>query len=141
MRSTATDALGSWPGWQYTAGGTTYGVKNDADSTNDGYAWGTTNGQLEIDIQHAFQTVRRALTSAQTIYTTMTGYSYYYVGIGGEIGYDAANQFPNSIPLSSKPFTAEPEATRTSNRSSTAAPPAASNTSARVDRARTIGGR
>jgi type II secretory pathway pseudopilin PulG len=105
FENAGTNAIGSWPGWQYTAAGTTYGVRNDGTTTNDGYQWGTTNGQLEIDIQHAFQTVRKALTSSQAIYTTMTGYSYYYVGIGGEIGYDAANQFPNSIPLSSKPFT------------------------------------
>jgi prepilin-type N-terminal cleavage/methylation domain-containing protein len=105
FENTTTNAISSWPGWQYTAGGTTYGVKNDGNTTNSGYQWGTTNGQLEIDIQRAFQTVRKALTSSQAIYTTMTGYSYYYVGIGGEIGYDDANQFPNSIPLSSKPFT------------------------------------
>jgi hypothetical protein len=32
------------------------------------------------------------------VYTTLTGWSYYYMGHGGEIGYDAANGYPNSIP-------------------------------------------
>jgi hypothetical protein len=35
----------------------------------------------------------------------MTGFSYYYIGIGNEIGYDSANNFPNSIPVSTRPFT------------------------------------
>jgi hypothetical protein len=95
----------TWPGWTYVVGGNTYGVKNDGNLTNKGYAWGTTNGQIELDVQRAFQMLRNALTSSQVVYTTMTGYSYYYIGIGGEIGYDAANQFPNSVPVSSKPFT------------------------------------
>jgi type II secretory pathway pseudopilin PulG len=99
------NASAAWPGWTYTLGGTLYGVRNDTNRTNDGFAWGTTNGQIELDVERAFQTVRNALTSSQAIYTTMTGWSYYYIGIGGEIGYDAANQFPNSIPLSAKPFT------------------------------------
>ena len=96
---------GLWPGWKYTVAGTNYGVKNDGTANNDGFAWGTTNGQIELDVERAFQTLRNALTASQAVYTTMTGWSYYYIGIGGEIGYDAANQFPNSIPLSTKPFT------------------------------------
>jgi hypothetical protein len=97
--------IGRWPGWSYTVGGTNYGVINDGNPDNDGYAWGTNNGQIELDVNRAFQMLRNALTSSQVVYTTMTGYSYYYIGIGGEIGYDAANQFPNSIPLSTKPYT------------------------------------
>jgi type II secretory pathway pseudopilin PulG len=95
---------GLWPGWKYTVGATTYGVKNNGTANDDGWDTGG-SGQLEIDIQRAFQIVRNSLTVGRSIYTTMTGFSYYYVGIGGEIGYDAANQFPNSIPLSTKPFT------------------------------------
>ena len=34
----------------------------------------------------------------------MTGWSYYYIGIGGEIGYDFANEFANSVPVLGKPF-------------------------------------
>jgi hypothetical protein len=98
------NAIGTWPGWLYPAAGT-FGVRNNGTPTDDGFAWGTTNGQIELDVERAFQTLRNALTASQAIYTTMTGWSYYYIGIGGEIGYDAANQFPNSIPVSSKPYT------------------------------------
>lgn len=104
----AVNAGATWQGWAYAGG---MGVKNlDGNSTNDGWIVATTNpadgpfGQLEIDIPRAFQTLRTALTTSRTIYTTMTGYSYYYVGIGGEIGYDDANRFPNSIPVSTMPF-------------------------------------
>lgn len=113
FENNSTNASGTWPGWTYTVGGKTYGVRNDGNTTNDGESWGagaltppqTQNGEIELDVQRAFQTLRTALTSSQAIYTTMTGWSYYYIGIGGEIGYDSANQFPNSIPVSSLPFT------------------------------------
>jgi len=34
-----------------------------------------------------------------SLWTSMTGYSFYYVGIGGEIGYDASNGFGSGIPV------------------------------------------
>jgi prepilin-type N-terminal cleavage/methylation domain-containing protein len=107
-------------GWYYTIGGTQYGVKNNPaafaphsdNRWDDGWTTNTGGqptpppfGQFEIDMPRAFQILRSSLTSSRAIYTTMTGFSYYYVGLGGEIGYDAANQFPNSIPVSAKPFT------------------------------------
>ncbi len=109
--STTGDASGNWPGWKYTVGSTTYGVKNDGTNTNDGWTtnangFGSTPpGQLEIDVPRAYEVVRTALTASRAIYTTMTGYSYYYIGIGGEIGYDQDNQFPKSIPVQAKPYT------------------------------------
>lgn len=51
-----------------------------------------------------YQILRTAVARTNAVYTTMTGFSYYYVGIGNEIGYDADNGFPNSIPASSRPF-------------------------------------
>jgi type II secretory pathway pseudopilin PulG len=81
-----------WPGWsQY--------LHNDDNADND--AW----SNMEIDVHRAFQMVRTALISSSVLWTTMTGYSYYYMGIGNEIGYDAANNFPNSIPISTMPYT------------------------------------
>ncbi|MGH9421404.1 MAG: hypothetical protein ACRD3J_15605, partial [Thermoanaerobaculia bacterium] len=96
FENASTDAGATWPGWTYTVGGNRYGVRNgDGNTTNDGESWGTRsggpspgqtqNGEIELDVQRAFQTLRNALTSAQAIYTTMTGWSYYYIGIGGEI--------------------------------------------------------
>lgn len=104
----AANALGTWPGWSYRApiGGTAYGIKNNSsDATDDNDGWNTQDGYLEIDVPRIYQILRTAVVRTHSIYTTMTGFSYYYVGIGGEIGYDSSNGFANSIPLSAKPFT------------------------------------
>jgi hypothetical protein len=103
------NAAATWPGWSYAAPALSsnwYGIKNntaDTTTTNDG--WATPDGYLEIDVPRIYQILRNAVIRPNAVYTTMTGFSYYYVGIGGEIGYDQANNFPNSIPVSSKPFT------------------------------------
>lgn len=99
------DASATWPGWEYRAplGGTRYGIKNDGTGDNDG--WNSRSGYLEVDVPRIYQMLRTAVVRSHAVYTTMTGFSYYYVGLGGEIGYDASNGFANSIPLSAKPFT------------------------------------
>lgn len=116
--NSSTNALNTWPGWSYRApiGSTPYGIKNNSgDSYEDNDGWSTdpanpdnnpgTPGYLEIDMPRIFQIYRTALVRPRAIYTTMTGFSYFYVGIGGEIGYDSSNGFANSIPVSSRPFT------------------------------------
>jgi type II secretory pathway pseudopilin PulG len=79
------------------------GVKSDGDANNDG--WYADNDMIEIDVNRTLQILRASVLRAQSVYTTLTGWSYFYVGVGGEIGYDAQNNFPNSIPVSSKPYT------------------------------------
>ena len=95
-----------WPGWSYDGpptSGNWFGVKNrDNDAGNDG--WNSKSGYLEIDVPRIYQILRTALMRTNTVYTTMTGFSYYYVGLGNEIGYDASNGFDDSIPVSSRPF-------------------------------------
>lgn len=81
-----------WPGWQD-------GVHNNGGRNDDGW-----RNRLEVDVNRAFQTMRQAVMRSNALWTTMTGFSYYYMGIGNEIGYDCANGFCNSIPVSSKPF-------------------------------------
>ena len=97
-----------WPGWSYAApafSGNWYGIKNNtADITNNNDGWSTGGGMLELDVPRMFQMLRSSLLKTHSVYTTMTGFSYYYVGIGNEIGYDSANGFANSIPISEKPF-------------------------------------
>ncbi|HEV7766763.1 MAG TPA: hypothetical protein VGQ76_17315, partial [Thermoanaerobaculia bacterium] len=89
-----------WPGWSYRdADGTLFGVKNDGTIDND--TW----HDIELDVPRAFQMLRSGLTQSSVLWTTMTGFSYYYMGVGNEIGYDAANNFTNSIPVSTKPYT------------------------------------
>lgn len=83
-----------WPGLA--------GVKNDADADNDG--WFADDDLLEIDINRSMQILRASVLRSQSVYTTLTGWSYFYVGVGGEIGYDSQNNFPDSIPVSSKPY-------------------------------------
>jgi type II secretory pathway pseudopilin PulG len=89
-----------WPGWFYSVAGQQYGIKNDGTVTNAGW-----DSVMEFDVHRMFQMLRSSLLRSNAIWTTMTGFSYYYVGIGNEIGYDSANSFPNSIPVNTLPFT------------------------------------
>jgi hypothetical protein len=99
-----------WVGWNFSSGGTNYGVKNSgtlaptaAQAADDG--WSSGGGDQDVDVNRYFQWSRSALQRSNAIWTTMTGWSYYYIGIGGEIGYDQANGFQNSIPVSKMPYT------------------------------------
>jgi len=102
------NAASSWPGWSYDGpplSGTWFGIKNNpSDTAFDNDGWNTRSGFIEMDVPRAYQVLRSAVTGTSAVYTTMTGFSYYYIGLGGEIGYDADNGFPNSIPVSSRPF-------------------------------------
>jgi hypothetical protein len=94
----------AWEGWKYTVGATPYGVKNNEQPHDDGWTSGGRD-QIEFDMTRVSQAVRAPLQRANALWTTLTGWSYYYIGIGNEIGYDAQNGFPNSIPVSNRPFT------------------------------------
>ena len=103
-----TNERAAWPGWSYqnAAANTWFGIKNnssDGVASNDG--WDTRSGLIDADMSRVYQILRSAVVRPHAVYTTMTGFSYYYVGFGGEIGYDSANGFANSIPVSSQPFT------------------------------------
>ena len=62
------------------------------------------NGALRQDVPRFFELFRGGLVNSETVYTTLTGYSYYYMGHGNEIGYDSANGYPWSIPTNMRPF-------------------------------------
>lgn len=95
-----TNVITEWPGFDATR------LNNGTSATADGWhgSGGTTGDMLEIDVPRFFQFIRTALTGSNGVWTTITGFSYYYMGLGNEIGYDSANGFPTSIPTSSKPF-------------------------------------
>jgi prepilin-type N-terminal cleavage/methylation domain-containing protein len=95
----------AWTGWFYTVAGQQYGIKNDGAAGPGTAGWDSGSGTLEIDVHRMFQMLRSSLTRSNAIWTTMTGFSYYYIGIGNEIGYDSANGFSSSIPVSTKPYT------------------------------------
>ena len=63
--------------------------------------WGV--GQMACDVPRYFDVLRRAIVNSAVVFTTLTGYSYFYLGIGNDIGYDAANGYANSIPSNQVP--------------------------------------
>ncbi len=102
LRDAAANVTANWPGLD--AGR----IRNTGGNDFDGWHGSGTNGvgadSIEVDVPRCFQLLRTALTESNSIYTTLTGFSYYYMGNGNEIGYDGANGFANSIPVSRKPF-------------------------------------
>ena len=61
-------------------------------------------GAVNCDVPKFLGFMRQGLVNSRCVYTTLTGFSYYYMGIGCEIGYDAANGYPNSIPVNQTPY-------------------------------------
>lgn len=59
---------------------------------------------MRQDVPRFFELLRTGLVNANAIWTTLTGYSYYYMGHGNEIGYDSANGYPSSIPVNLHPW-------------------------------------
>lgn len=117
FHATGADMDSVWQGWAYdgpAGSGTYFGIKNhpgntdphdDLWKTHQETVSGTTyTAGLEIDAHRVYEVWRTAALRTNAVYTTMTGFSYYYLGIGNEIGYDEANGFKDSIPVSSRPF-------------------------------------
>jgi hypothetical protein len=61
-------------------------------------------GRLSCDVGRIMEVWRKGLVGSGCVYTTLTGFSYYYVGLGNDIGYDSANGYPNSIPIEFSPL-------------------------------------
>jgi len=108
LQNASANAIAAWPGLDAAR------IKNDGTTTNDGWL-----GRMEIDLPRMFRLVRDGLQRSEALFTTLTGFSYYYIGLGNEIGYDAANGYANSIPVSGQPF--GQSGSGTSSRSSPAA--------------------
>lgn len=62
------------------------------------------NGSVNVDIPRYMQALRTGLMNSEGIWTSMTGFSNYYVGLGGEIGYDSSNLFSDSIEIVGTPW-------------------------------------
>ncbi len=73
------------------------------------------DGRLRQDVPRFFELLRNGLVQSGAVYTTLTGFSYFYMGHGNEIGYDAANGYPNSIPCNPGPWTTSTVGTRNVN--------------------------
>jgi prepilin-type N-terminal cleavage/methylation domain-containing protein len=61
-------------------------------------------GRTSLDVGRYTQWLRTAITKTEAVYTTLTGFSYYYLSVGGDVGYDSANGFPSSVPMNGTPF-------------------------------------
>jgi hypothetical protein len=81
----------------------------DADRLENRY-----DKRVRADLPRFFQVLRGGLVGSGTVYTALTGRSYYYVGMGNEIGADGAVGYPDSLPMSLRPF-GEPGAVGTIN--------------------------
>jgi type II secretory pathway pseudopilin PulG len=99
LRNSTVNVISEWPCISST-------LINGGGDSDDGWhgEGGTSGDRMEIDVPRYFQFLRTALTGANVVYTSITGWSYYYMGLGNEIGYDSANGFATSIPTSRKPF-------------------------------------
>lgn len=97
FRNSAIDASADWGGFSK--------INSSANDTDGWHGQGGTTGEmLEIDVPRFYQFLRTALLGANVLFNNITGYSFSYIGLGNEIGYDAAMGFPDSIPVSAKPF-------------------------------------
>jgi prepilin-type N-terminal cleavage/methylation domain-containing protein len=61
-------------------------------------------GRGDPDIGRLYQWLRTGITQSEAIWTTLTGFSYYYLSLGGDVGYDSSNGYANSIPMDGTPF-------------------------------------
>lgn len=75
------------------------------DSTLVKDCWATAiSSPMACDTPRFMQLLREGMTKSGIVYTSLTGWSYYYMGIGNDIGYDAANGYSTSIPSSLQPY-------------------------------------
>ncbi len=66
--------------------------------------WGSSGSQPDIDIPRYFSMWRKAMLSSTSLWTNMTGFSFYYIGLGGEFGADASNGYGSGLPISGDPW-------------------------------------
>ena len=71
------------------------------------HLWHGESDRIDVDIPKAFMEIRHAITRADAIWNPMTGYSNYYIGLGQEIGGDAANhpEYNQGIPMKTTSWT------------------------------------
>lgn len=89
---TKVDPDAGWLGW---------------DRTQDGWAV----DKVDLDLPRLFALYRNALLETDAVFTTMNGFSFFYVGVGGELGSDAPNGYPKGLPLNDLPYGGKGNAT------------------------------
>jgi prepilin-type N-terminal cleavage/methylation domain-containing protein len=84
---------------------------NTGEMASDGYAGFNASGNnnnwngngVGIDIPRYYQILRQGLLNTTSIWTTTNGWSFYYYGIGGEIGFDHS-PMTTGVQILSYPF-------------------------------------
>jgi len=76
----------------------------DFDSIASGRIRNRWGNALWCDVPRYFELLRNGLVESACVYTSMTGFSYFYLGLGNDIGYDNDNGYPNSIPSDLTPY-------------------------------------
>jgi hypothetical protein len=94
----------------YTAGYSGFGASGTQSYWNSGGgsggapAWdGQAYYNVNVDIPRYWQLIRQGLLSSTSIWTTTNGWSWYYYGMGGEIGFDQA-PMAGGVSMNSAPF-------------------------------------
>jgi hypothetical protein len=89
--------------WYHDSLQNTNNAAADVPSLNATYLRNRWASSMSCDVPRYFELLRKALVRGCCVYTSLTGWSYYYMGIGNDIGYDSANGYPNSIPSNMGP--------------------------------------
>jgi len=79
-------------------------ASSDFDSIRNTRVRNRWNSTMWCDVPRYFELLRNGVVESASVYTSLTGFSYYYLGIGNDIGYDSANGYPNSIPSDMTPY-------------------------------------
>jgi type II secretory pathway pseudopilin PulG len=67
--------------------------------------WTTGEGRfVNVDLPRFYQVLRQGLLKSNGLWTTMNGWSYYYYGLGGEMGFDGSNNFNNGLEIQQRPW-------------------------------------
>lgn len=70
---------------------------NSSVILENGYPSG--GGLISVDVPASFYIIREAFGKSHSVFNSITGFSFYYVGLGQETGGDGANSLPNGVPV------------------------------------------
>jgi hypothetical protein len=90
----------------------TTGVDGYLGFMNTQMGWGNTSDPvlLNQDVPRYFQTLRNGLLNTTSIWSSVNGWTGYYMGFGGEIGYNQ-NPFPQGVSYNLTPWSTSSTAT------------------------------
>ncbi|MDF1702344.1 MAG: prepilin-type N-terminal cleavage/methylation domain-containing protein, partial [Planctomycetota bacterium] len=60
-------------------------------------------GRNVTDVPRQLQWLREAIVQSGSVFTTLSGFSFFHISNGGDVGYDASMGYPNSVPVNGLP--------------------------------------